>query len=217
MIKNSARTTLLQKSFIKISNASWPRKLLLSSLFGFATGYAAQVKCFLPWTPVPITLQTFVVLAAGIFLGKYWGALSQLLYIGCGAFGVPFFAGMAGGFSVLAGPRGGYLIGFVLTAFVVGVMTKHGRALTGIPRDANYVGPRDERPKIKNFFITFLTLTTIYTLLIYGPGLLQLGFWLSLTKGAAPSCYSLFTMGMFPFIPGDLIKLFLATILVKQK
>jgi biotin transport system substrate-specific component len=63
--------------------------------FGFAclTGLLAQVRFYLPWTPVPITGQTFAVMLAAILLGRYWGGISQGMYVGIGAAGAPWFAG----------------------------------------------------------------------------------------------------------------------------
>lgn len=162
--------------------ASLARNVILSFLFALATGYAAQLRILLPWTPVPITLQTFVVLLAGISLGAAWGGVSQLAYVLCGAFGVPFFSGMDGGLAVLWGPRGGYLLGFVLTAFVVGrIFTKrHGRLLK-----------------------TLLA----YILLIYGLGCAHLAVFLYLSTGSWPALVAILKMGMLPFLIGDFVKI----------
>ena len=89
---------------------SWRRGLglagnvMLSLCFAGLTGLAAQVRVPLPFTPVPITGQVFAVLLGGVFLGGGYGALSQILYLGMGAAGVPWLAG--GGSGLPLGPTG---------------------------------------------------------------------------------------------------------------
>src|SRR4051812_38270487 len=76
--------------------------------FAVATAVTAQIHIPVPGSPVPVTLQTFIVLLAGLKLGRKDGAISQAVYIAAGAIGLPFFAGAAG-LAVLFGPTGGYL------------------------------------------------------------------------------------------------------------
>jgi len=83
--------------------------------------------------PVPYTLQTMFVLLAGAFLGKRNGALSQLLYLGVGAVGLPVFAaGGALGIARLVGPTGGYLLAFPIAAFVIGYLIENRKSYAGI-------------------------------------------------------------------------------------
>lgn len=82
---------------------------------------AGQVRIPLPFTPVPLTLQTMLVLLSGIVLGARTGALGQVLYVGLGAMGLGVFAG---GTSGLSGATAGYLVGFVAAAAVVGLLTR---------------------------------------------------------------------------------------------
>lgn len=84
----------------------------------------AQVSIPLPFTPVPVTGQTLGVLLVGGALGSRLGAASLALYLGEGAIGLPVFAGGVGGLPV--GPTGGYLVGFVLMAYVVGYLAERG-------------------------------------------------------------------------------------------
>lgn len=88
------------------------------ALIGFSllTGLGAQVKVYLPFTPVPITLQTFFVLLSGALLGKRLGGLSQALYLAIGSFSGFLFADKLG----LFGPTGGYLAGFIIAAWITG-------------------------------------------------------------------------------------------------
>ena len=83
----------------------------------------------IPHQPVPFTLQTMVVLLAGAFLGPRNGAISQLLYLGAGALGLPVFAGGAPGFLHLIGPTGGYLLAFPAAAAVTGYLVTLRRSL----------------------------------------------------------------------------------------
>jgi len=102
--------------------------------FSILTAISAQVS--IPIKPVPLTLQTMVVLLAGAFLGAKNGAYSQVLYIFLGAVGLPVFAQTADGtmgFARLISPTGGYLLAFPVAAYLVGLMTeKNQRYLTVI-------------------------------------------------------------------------------------
>ncbi len=109
---------------------SIPGKLVFSLGLACFTGLVAQIRIPLPFTPVPITGQVFAVLLSGVLLGKHYGALSQLLYVSIGAAGLPWFA--AGGSGLPIGPSGGYLIGFVPAAALVGWFTDRHIRLRGI-------------------------------------------------------------------------------------
>jgi biotin transport system substrate-specific component len=100
------------------------------------TAVAAQVSFHVPWTPVPITGQTFAVLLVGASLGSVRGAASQALYVAVGAAGLPVYADGGGGWAAATGSTAGYLVGFVVAAFVVGALAerRHDRALvTSLP------------------------------------------------------------------------------------
>ena len=94
----------------------------------------AQIRIPLPFSPVPITGQTFAVLLVGAALGGRRAAVSTLLYIGQGALGLPVFAGGGFGIARLLGPTGGYLFGFVPAAYLVGILAERG--LDRKPRSA---------------------------------------------------------------------------------
>lgn len=108
---------------------AWRRALPVSGKIGLAfamagvTGLLAQVRFHLPGTPVPVTGQVFAVLLAGVLLGHIYGGLSQVFYVLLGAVGLPWYAGLTGGAAALAGPSGGYLVGFVLAAELIGFAT----------------------------------------------------------------------------------------------
>jgi len=162
------------------------KKIILAVSMACVTGLSAQVRIPLPFTPVPITMQTFFVLIAGVLLGRRWGGLSQIIYVGIGVLGIPWFAG-----SSIFGPTGGYLIGFILAAFFLGYVID------------KYVHLRDFAS------ILFLMLFASF-FLIYIPGLIQLGFYFYMIKGSFPGLIPILSMGLFPFIPGALIKITLA-------
>lgn len=95
------------------------RIVLLPVLFAVLTGIFAQIRVYLPFTPVPVTGQVFGVLLSGVLLGNL-GAVSQLLYVLLGTLGVPWF--------VLGpvGPTGGYLVGFVLAPVIINAVATSG-------------------------------------------------------------------------------------------
>ncbi|MGE7942560.1 biotin transporter BioY [Lysinibacillus xylanilyticus] len=81
----------------------------------------AQVSIPLPFSPVPITGQTLAVGLIVTILGTRLGTFSVLIYILLGAVGLPVFSGMSGGFAILVGPTGGYIVGFLVTAVIMGL------------------------------------------------------------------------------------------------
>ncbi len=97
-------------------------------IVGFAlfTALMAQVEVRLPFTPVPLTGQTFAVLLCGAVLGSRRAFASQMLYLGAGATGFPFFSGGGSTFLHLLGPTGGYLWSFPLAAGLLGWLVEHG-------------------------------------------------------------------------------------------
>lgn len=94
------------------------KMMIVTALFAAIIGILAQVSIPLPF--VPITGQTLAIGLAATILGSRYGTLSVLLYLVIGAAGLPVFAQFSGGFSSLFGPTGGYLIGFIPTAFIIG-------------------------------------------------------------------------------------------------
>lgn len=150
------------------------------------TALAAQIT--IPMWPVPITGQTFAVLLVGTTLGAARGSLSMALYMLLGAVGLPIFTAGKSGLAYIAGPTGGYLIGFVLAA-----------ALTG------WLAQRQWDRKIFGAFLTFL----LGSVAIYAVGLP----WLSVALGqlGRPNdVIATLQAGLFPFIPGDILKAVLA-------
>lgn len=94
------------------------KMLIVTALFAAIIGIMAQVTIPLPL--VPITGQTLAIGLAATILGKRYGTLAVLVYVMLGIVGVPVFSGMSSGFSVLVGPTGGFIIGFIFTALFIG-------------------------------------------------------------------------------------------------
>lgn len=167
------------------------KKIALVIGMAAITGLAAQVRVPLPWTPVPITGQTLAALLAGVLLGRWYGGLSMAIYAGLGAAGLVWFSGWSGGIGHLAGPTGGYIIGFILAALFLGYVSNKYPKARSLPAMLGLM-----------LFADFV--------LIYVPGLLQLHLWLNLVRGQTTSLYQVLGMGLFPFVAGDLIKVITA-------
>jgi len=175
---------------------SVPKKLALAVGMACLTGLLAQIRIMLPWSPVPLTGQTFAVLLAGVLLGRWWGGISLAIYAGLGAAGLPWFSGWSSGVGYLAGPTGGYIIGFILAALFLGYFTD------------TFVRSRS--------FISMLALMLFANfVLIYGPGMLQLGLWVNLVKGEPVTFATLLGMGAVPFIAGDVTKAVIAAAIAR--
>jgi biotin transport system substrate-specific component len=106
--------------------APWRRGLGVAA-FAAVLALSAQVRVPLPFTPVPVTLQTAVVLLSGALLGTSGAALSVVAYLALGAAGLPVFSGAAGGLAPFSGPTAGYLFGFAAAAALVGALRPVGR------------------------------------------------------------------------------------------
>lgn len=162
---------------VALPRAGALQNALLVTGASLLTAAAAQVAIPLPWTPVPLTAQTFAVLLAGAALGPRRGALAMALYLAQGAAGLPFFAGGAGGAAMLLGPSGGYLLAFPLAAFVTGALAERGW---------------DRRP------VTMFAAMLLGSAAIFALGLAQLALFVPRA--------SLLAAGLVPFLPGDVIK-----------
>ena len=147
---------------------------------------ALSARAEIPLAPVPITMQTFVVLVLGVAYGWRLGMLTLLLYLFEGAVGLPVFAGGNAGIGVFVGPTGGYLLGFVVAAAVCGYLAEKGW---------------DRRPT------TTFAAMIIGNLIIYAFGLLQLGIVIGWDK-------PVLQLGMYPFLFGDLLKIVLAMVVL---
>jgi biotin transport system substrate-specific component len=113
-----------QELFMPIEKLRW---MVLASLMAALTAVGAYIH--VPIGPVPIVLSTLFVLLTGLLLGSRWGMASMGLYLLVGAIGIPVFAGGKGGLAHFLGPTGGYLFGFVLSAWITGLISERLRHL----------------------------------------------------------------------------------------
>ena len=175
-----AESNLLADHLVKQRRAA----LDVSWVAGFAllTAVMAQLRFQLPFTPVPLTGQTFAVLLSGAVLGSRRGFASQALYLAAGAAGLPVFAG--GGFSAayLAGPTGGYLLSYPIAAFLIGWLVERGAS----------------RCTVKLALSLVLCDALI---LFFGAGWLHTFYGASFREAAL--------LGFYPFIIGDIVKIVL--------
>lgn len=161
-------------------------KDVAAALFAALTAIFTQLV--IPIQPVPITMGTMAVMMAGAALGKHYGALSMIIYVLLGTAGLPVFAMARGGAAVVAGPGGGFILGYIATAFVVGWITeKWGRS-----------------------FRVLTAAMAAGCLTVYVCGL---AWFMALTgTGLWPAIM----LCMFPFLPGDVVKVLLGAFLVNR-
>jgi biotin transport system substrate-specific component len=159
----------------------------ISLVFAFSLLVALSAQIGIPVGPVPITGQTFAVLLTGALLGSRLGAATMIVYLAEGAIGLPFFSLGRGGIAHLLGPTGGYLVAFPAAAFITGAFAEHGW---------------DKR------FLTAAAAMAIGSILIILSG----WTWFSLLTNT-PMMLA-FQTSVLRFIPGDIIKIFLAAALL---
>lgn len=174
-----------------ITQRALPRTRVTSLLLVVAaaalTALAAQWRIQLPFTPVPITGQTFAVLLTGAALGSRLGAAGQLLYVAVGALGAPVFTDASGGIEVIQGATGGYLIGFAFAAGLIGWMAER----------------RQDR-----------TFPGMFTAFLAGSAVIYLFGLIGLMTATEMDLQEAFANGVVPFLFGDLLKAAAAGILL---
>jgi len=175
---STARKTVLAPSL------SWAGNLTLVLAASLFIGLMAHVRLPLPFTPVPITGQTFAVLLVGAALGSRRSAAAVLAYLAEGAAGLPVFSGGAG-LAYLLGPTGGYLLGFVAAAFLTGWLAERG-------------GDR----RFATAWVGFL----LGEAAIYALGVPWLAHFVGFPQAVA--------LGLLPFIGGDIVKAVAAGLLL---
>jgi biotin transport system substrate-specific component len=153
------------------------------------TTAAAQLAAPLPFTPVPLTMQTLFVVLAGVVLGARDGCYAVLAYVAIGFAGAPVFAGFSGGPHVLVGPTGGYIVAFPAAALVSGYLS--GRLGGG------------------RVAVFLASLSGMALILAGGSSYLALLTGLPLSRAAA--------LGVLPFAPGELVKALAAAFLSPGK
>ena len=164
--------------FETVQDRSWLRNLILLVGGSFLIALFARIAIALPFSPIPINLQGHLCLLFAVLFGKRAGTLAVLLYVLQGAAGLPVFAFGHSGLPVLLGPRGGYLIGYILGTWMTGYLV--------------------ERSGSKNLRQACLAMV-VGNLMIYLCGLSQLSLFVGIER--------VFMLGMLPFLLGDCLKL----------
>lgn len=168
------------------------KNMILVALFTTLTAVGAFIK--IPVGPVPITLQIFFTALSGILLGPYLGAMSQLIYIVLGLIGIPIFTAGSGP-SYILNPGFGYLIGFIFAPIVIGKIFNSTIK--------------------KSFFHTFFA-CIIGILVIYAIGVPYMYMILRYVTHTNMTFSSLLVIGFIVFIPGDIIKCIIVSLLAER-
>ena len=157
------------------------RDITQIGIFTALTAVGAFIS--IPIGPVPITLQSFFVLLSGIILGSKKAMFSQITYLLLGLIGFPIFSGFSGGLQHIFKPSFGFIVGYVTAAYVVGKLT-------------------EEKTATRYLWAAVLTGTFI----IYAFGLPYMYYILNIMLNNNFSINRIFQLGMFAFIPGDVLK-----------
>ena len=172
------------------------KKAIIASLIGAAfTAVCAQIAFHLPGNPVPVTMQVFAVICCGLMLGSKVACLAQIEYIVAGCLGAPVFAGFSAGPAALIGPSGGYLIGFIAAAFIVGLVV--------------------DRAFERNF-TTACVAGIIGVGAIYAFGVAWLSVWLRIFDSSSV-CWQSWMLGVAPFVGIDAVKVVVAAKLFAKR
>lgn len=180
----------VKDTYFPFVEALWPnidrkREVILILVCSWLIALLAQVV--IPLQPVPVTGQTLGVLLAGALLGSKRGAITVLTYLLQGVVGLPVFAGGTSGLARVVGPTGGYLIGFVVAAFVVGWLSEKGW-------DRHFI-------------------TMVFSMLIGNGVIYVFGLpWLAIYVGWG----AVIKLGLVPFVVGDILKIVLAAMIIPQ-
>lgn len=197
----ATQSTLIGALWPTAKGFASPRTVVLALVGSAFVAVSAQVQVsLLPFSPVPITGQTFAVLIVGMAFGWRLGAVTLLLYMAEGAAGVPVFANLSAGPAVIVGPTGGYIVGFVLAVAVVGYLAQRGwDRNVGLAAFAMLIG----------------------NIAIYLPGVLWLSAFYAgvgadyiAATGAETPFGAALAAGLLPFLVGDVLKLALAACLL---
>ena len=169
---------------------------LLCALFAALTAICSQIMIPLPFTPVPVNLALLAVWVCGGLLGAKKGAVSILVYLLLGCVGVPVFVGFAGGLGVLAGPTGGYAVGYLPAVVIYGLLAGG----QGRPKNTKTL-PHIIFAILKGLpaLAACYAMGTVWFVTSTGTGLL-----------------AAMVMCVIPFIPGDILKLFAAAAIIES-
>ena len=167
------------------------RDLIITALFTALTSVGGFIS--IPLGPVPITLQTLFVVLSGLILGGKLGAISQITYVILGLIGLPVFSGGSGGLTSVVSPTFGFLLSFIVAAYVIGKLTEKNKSISRI-----------------------ISSVILGSFIIYIIGVPYFYFIFTNYLGKSINFYSALKYSCIPFIPGDIIKAIVSIILAKQ-
>ncbi len=170
---------------LKQDTKSFYANICLSFMGACILALCAQISVALPFTPVPVTAQSLAVLLIGAAFGAKRAFATTCLYIVFGLIGLPVFSAGAAGLATLSGVTGGYLIGFVFAATIMG-----------------YAGDKAKDRSLSTALVTFL----LGHIIIFACGLTWLSFYVPTNK--------VISLGLMPFLPGMVFKTVLAAIIM---
>ena len=189
--------------------------IVLCGLFAAISAICSQISIPLGFTPIPVNLGTLAVFLTGGLLGKKYGTISMTVYVLLGAAGVPVFAGLRGGISVLAGPTGGYIIGYIAAVFIIGILCdipekrRVKRADQGAYSCAAGQNSHSRTGAAAEALLYALAMLC-GLLICYVLGTA----WFMISSGTGLGAAMLSCV--VPFLPGDALKILAAAILVKK-
>ncbi|MCX6352513.1 MAG: biotin transporter BioY [Bacteroidetes bacterium] len=166
---------------------SFVKELLLVVAGSLLIAVCARLTLYLPFSPVPITAQTFAVLVIGMSYGRIRAAITLIAYLAEGASGLPVFAGSHFGIAYLFGPTGGYLLGFVIAAYVLGAFA--------------------EKKFDRHFSLSFIAMVVGIAIIFF----FGLGWMITLMN---ISLRQAFITGLLPFIPSAVVSIFSASVVL---
>lgn len=160
------------------------KDICTTAIFTAITAIMAQIAIPLPFSPVPITMQTFAIFMSAIILGSRLGFMSQIIYVLLGAIGVPVFANFGGGLGKILGPTGGFIFSFPIVAYIIGRISDKKMNMA-----AN------------------IAIMAVGLFVCYAMGVAQL----SVTTGMGMQ--KAIAVGALPYIPLDIVKVAMAYVL----
>lgn len=166
------------------------KEMALISMFTALTAIGASIS--IPLGEVPITMQSLFVILSGIILGPKLGALSQIIYVILGLIGLPVFANFTGGFQSILKPSFGFIIGFIFASYIAGKIS-HSENILSKSR------------------IWLASITG--TIIIYLFGLPYMYYILNIVMSKGISFEIVLKTGCLLFLPGDILKLIIASLL----
>ena len=184
-------------------------KFSFSLVFVILMWISANSFFYLPFTPVPITMQVMTVLISALTLGGYWAAFAMAEYVFLGLIGAPVFAGFKNGLTAITGPTGGFIVGFVAAAFGAGLLYRSMIKITG----QKQIGDNGNR------YLQHILLSSLAgVMIIYSTGYFHFAGYLSIFTGPSGTD-SLFLLALklavIPFIVFDLIKVFIVLLIYR--